>query len=152
MKEELNQDNSSLDSLLVQVSEMIQMIQNHKGPISGNITPRVLEELELLEKTVVYFNDVNQQAFKDSHIDMERLEKETMHSPTISSKDKQLLLRAKDIERDARNLQLAFSKAIERGKRGQKGKMTTKAPSRQKIKERRKLFKPLGGDKNWIPL
>ena len=51
-------------------------------------------------------------------IDIESAKKEILESPNIRSSDKQLIQRSKDIEREARVLKLALSKAKskERGK------------------------------------
>lgn len=146
------ENNPSLDHLLMQVGEMIEMIQNHKGPISSNITPRVLANMDLLEEAVGFINELNQKAFELAGID-EKLKKETLESSSIKSKDKYLIERAENITRDARSLQLALSKAAERGRGKKKTKVPPKtAANKYNIKERRKLFKPLGGDKTWIPL
>ncbi len=144
------ENKNRIDLLLFQVAEIIQVIQNHKGPIAENISPSLLEDIEKLEKTFAQFNELSEKSFKESHIDIEQLRTETVRSTNTSAKDKQLLQRAKNIERDARKLQLSLSKAMERGKR--QGATTHQDPLKRKIKERRKLFKPLGGDRNWIPL
>jgi len=139
-----------LENLLLQVSDMISLIQNHKGPISDDISPRVLEEVERLEKAVAEFEDLNRQDFAAARIDIARLRTETEQSKQIPLKEKKLFQRAKEIEQDAYRLQLSFSKALERGKGNQKN--SKQEASKQGIKDRRNRFKPLGGNKNWIPL
>jgi hypothetical protein len=99
-----------------------------------------------MESAVPIMKSHLQETFQEAHIDVESVTKEIIESPYTDPKNKQLLKRAKDIEQDARTLQLAYSKALERGK----GRKKSKHPKGSK--ERRKLFKPLGGDKNWLPL
>ncbi|WP_068467178.1 hypothetical protein [Candidatus Protochlamydia phocaeensis] len=146
-------DKNQIESLLTQVADLINMIQNHTGPISDNISSRVLEEIERLEKAIALFDEINRKSLEEANIDIERLRMEFARSPLITPKDKQLMQRARDIERDAKNLQLAFSKVIERGQSSSAAlEKAAKDPLKQQIKERRKRFKPLGGNKNWIPM
>jgi hypothetical protein len=141
----------SLDQLLVEMSEILKIIQNQEGPISQNLTPEVVVNLEILESAIPIFSQYQQETFKEANIDIEHLVKDTLESSNTDPRTRQLLKRAKDIEKDARILQLAYSKAIERGKGRKQVKRSTDT-NKQQLKERRKLFKPLGGDKNWIPL
>ncbi len=143
------QEKNPIEPLLAQVADLIKMIQEHQGPISDKITPRVLEEIERLENAVALFEEVNQKTLQEANIDIEELRMNASRSTALSSKDKQVLQRAREIEKDAKNLQFAFSKVIERGK---KAAASIQDPLKQQIKERRKRFKPLGGNKNWIPL
>lgn len=135
----------SIGYLLMQLNEMIQLIQNHKGPIAPNITPKVLADIKSLEETIHLFTEINETAFPTTPEDL----KQSLESSTLNPKDKQLIQRAENIANDAKNLQLVLSKAIERGKKKRKGSKKNLSKYNQ---ERRKLFKPLGEDKNWIPL
>ncbi len=141
---------SPIEVLLMQANDILRYFHDHKGSIAENMTPKLLEDLDKLEQAFAQFKELNEKVFKESNIDVERLKAEAMRSPNYSQKDKKLFQRAKEIEREARNMQLSLSKAMERGKRENAG--ASKDPLKRKIKERRKLFKPLGGDKKWIPL
>ncbi|CUI16015.1 hypothetical protein PNK_0381 [Candidatus Protochlamydia naegleriophila] len=141
-------EKNPIEPLLAQVADLIKRIQEHQGPISDNITPRVLEEIERLENAVALFEEVNQKTLQEADIDIEALRMNASRSAVLSDKDKQVLQRAREIEKDAKSLQFAFSKVIERGKKA----APVQDPLKQQIKERRKRFKPLGGNKNWIPL
>jgi hypothetical protein len=142
-------EKSPAEILLGQVAEMIQIIQNHSGPISDNLTPRVKEEIERLESAIAIFEEANQKSFEDANINIDALRLDASRSSSLGEKDKQLLQRAREIEKDAKNLQFANSKIIEKTKLK---KTESKDPLKEQIKERRKRFKPLGGSKNWIPL
>lgn len=106
-------------------------------------------QVDRLEKAVGLFEEANRRTFEEAQIDLETLRLDFMRSPVVDAKDKQLMQRANDLERDAKNLQLALSKLAERSQQRQ---AAAKDPLKQQIKERRKRFKPLGGNKNWIPL
>lgn len=136
---------NQLDTLLVCIADLIQVIQEHKGSISENLTPEVYQELERLEKAIELFDETNRQEFKVANINIEALRDKTTHSSHVSPKDKALLERAKQIERDAKQLKLQFSLAIERVN-------PQRDAQRKQIKERRKKFKTLGNEKGWIPL
>ncbi|KIC71165.1 hypothetical protein DB44_EN00020 [Candidatus Protochlamydia amoebophila] len=142
-------DKNPIEPLLSQITEILHKIQNHDGSISNNLTPQIIEEIERLESAIALFNDVNQKTFQDANIDVENLKIDSSRSHMISDKDKRVLKQAQEIEKDAKKLQFAFSKIMERG---QKVSVKKEDPLKQKIKERRKRFKPLGGDKNWIPM
>ncbi|MCE2983369.1 MAG: hypothetical protein LW832_07370 [Parachlamydia sp.] len=142
-------EKNPIDLLLAQIADMIQKIQNHKESIAENISPRVLEELERLESAIAIFDEANQKSFEEANINLDALRLEASRSSAMNEKDKQLLQRARDIEKDAKKLEFAFSQMIQNGK-----KTKTQSTDRLKdqIKERRKKFKRLGENKNWIPL
>ena len=72
---------------------------------------------------------------------------------TGSTDKKQFLLHAKDMEQESLMLQKAFSQALEKSKKQKRSKKGEKDEAiEQQKKERRKLFKTIGGDKKWIPL
>jgi hypothetical protein len=144
----MNQKDNALEKLLGQVSEMISMIQNHKGTLSDHIPPVVLAEMERLEKSIALFEEINQKDLKIANIDVNHLKNEALQSTTIPKKDKNLIERAQLIENDARRLKQQVSKVLDKNKPPKKSQ---KNPN-QVIKDRRNRFKPLGGNKNWIPL
>lgn len=136
----------TLEDLFSVINETLEIIQNHKGPI--HLTPELLADIDKLGALVADFKENNQLLFEILDIDIESAKKEILESPNIRSSDKQLIQRSKDIEREARVLKLALSKA----KSKERGKDRQSQGGTKEQKERRKLFKPLGGDKNWLPL
>lgn len=141
----MNEQNS-LNYLLGQVGDLLQKIQ--KRPVKDKIPPEALMELERLELAIDLFLELNQKSFQEANIDIEALRKHTAVSKSLTDKEKQILDRAKQIEKEARNIRLNLSPALQRGRQ----LTTPKDPKKQRVKERRKKFKPLGGDKGWIPL
>ncbi len=140
----------SLEDLLVQIRKTMEILQNHEGSIQ--ITPDLLTDIEKLEAATTDFKETSQELFDLLDIDSEGYKKEVLESTTTRSSDKQLIRRAEDIAQEARVMKLALSKAIERGRGTRREKLPSQKGDKQQIKERRKLFKSLGGDKNWLPL
>jgi hypothetical protein len=139
----------SLEQLLVEITEMMQLLQKHRGPVTQNVTPEVLKKLDDLEQAMAAFNEIQQKAFQAANLDIEKLKEECLSAPS-DSKEKKILQRAKAIEQDAQALQSALSQATGQTHAPKKSKRKTKAT--QSMRERRKLFKPLKGDNKWIPL
>lgn len=142
-----NKPQATLQDLLEQIDATLQVIQNHKGPI--NMTPDLVANLEKLETAVAHFKEDNQELFDLFNIDIKELQKEILESNTARTSDKQLIQRAKDIETEARVMKLALAKGKEERRKNPKD---TKASEKRLIKERKKLFKTIGGDQKWIPL
>lgn len=137
----------TLQDLFEQIEKTIQLIQNHKGPIK--MTPDLVADIEKLEKVVQNFAEDNQELFKVLDIDIEKFQEEILESNHVRSSDKQLIKHAKDIETEARVMKLALTKGRERRRKNPKDKQEN---NKRSIKERRKLFKTIGGDQKWIPL
>jgi hypothetical protein len=136
----------SIDQLISEISEIIEMIKHRERFSTEALPPSAIVSLDLLKISVLVLHEHLLKIFQEANIDIEKVKKEMMESHNTPSRDKQMIKRAMEVERDARILQLAFSKAMEQGKKRKKRKNS------KEMKERRKLFKPLGGDKDWIPL
>lgn len=132
-----------LDIMLTYIGDLLKFLEEHKGSISQNLTPEVYKQLEQLEKVIDSFDEMNRNALKTAHINIHALSESTLHSSQVEPKDKALLERAKRIERDARELKLQYSLAINRA---------SKNSDKEKRRERRKKFKNFGNDRGWIPL
>lgn len=142
-----NKPESTLQNLLEQIDATFQIIQNHKGPIK--MTPDLVADIEKLESAVKNFKEDNQELFEILDIDIKELQQEVLESSDVRSSDKQLIKHAKDIETEARVMKLALTKS--KNKRGKSPKEKQDSEKRL-IKERRKLFKTIGGDQKWLPL
>ena len=134
----------SIDALLMQISEMLEMIQNPEKTITLN--PDVIEQVKELEKAVTQLNENAEKEIKSAGFNLDELMHKTLESPAVSDREKQLLKRSKSIENHALAFKSALSKAMQRQKKSRKSKESPTA------KERRKLFKSIGGDKKWISL
>lgn len=141
----MNKSNQkTMQQILTQIEEMLKMIETHQGPIKQlPDAPFVNAQSEVYEKFIDHMAELCD-SLKDP---------ETSPPPQLDEDTKQLLLKAKALENEAKAFEKAFAQAREKNKRKGKSKKGEKnaAGERQK-KERRKLFKTIGGDKKWIPL
>jgi len=65
----------------------------------------------------------------------------------FSEDQKELLQKAQEVEHAGLTLQKAFSTALKNRKRTKR-----KGKEERHVKQRKKLFKTIGGDQKWIPL
>ncbi len=139
---------SSLRILLEEMSKTLKIIQSHKGPFE--ITPDLNADIEKLEANVIEMKKKIQALVELLNIDIKTLKEETLQNEALRSSDKQLLKFAKDLEIEARVMQMGFKKGL--SERKKLSSNDSKGDDKQKIKERKKLFKSIGGDNKWIPL
>lgn len=140
------------EGFLTRMIELMDLIQKHKGSI--NIPPEAAKEMERLEVDINALEVKMRQLFTELDTDPKMLRITTMQSSAISNKDKRLFEQAKMAQRDAQALQSALEKVANSRKTPDSPKKMSKEDEKKKqaIKERRKMFKSIGGDKNWIPL
>lgn len=141
-----NPNQKAMDGLLNDIAETLKMIETQKGPIkpieNGEV---VLGQVEMIKDIVVMVNEflAQFQPPEGTEIDLSQM----------SSDKKQFLLKARDVENEAKILDKAFSSALKKSKKEKKSAKGKKGGGQgQQVKERKKLFKTLGGDKKWIPL
>lgn len=141
---------NSVEALLGVIADILKVIPLHQGSITQNITPETLNELEKLEAAMAKFEELNKATFQNANIEIDKLRRETLDSDKITPKQKQLLKKSQEIEKEARNLQAQYAYIVAQSK----GKMPTARTESQKktIKDRRNRYKPIGGDKKWIPI
>jgi hypothetical protein len=142
-------NNPKIEELLDALQQILTFIQGSKEPIK--ITPELLANMKNLEKTTHDFQEATQKLFNLVETNFPGLNKQTLASPEIRSSDKQLIQRAHDIQKEAYILKFALLKARRKGT-SKKHSLASQNPNKQQIRERRKLFKTIGGDKNWLPL
>lgn len=137
-----------LEILLEKISTLISKVQDAQIPMM-EIPPELEKELGRLEK------EINEQAAVSELIkrtaDMAEEDIPKSEEPIvqlIEAHKKKLLSKAHIVEDTAKNLQFKLSIAISKAKEESK----TPKPTKQQMKDRRKKFKRLGGDKGWMPL
>lgn len=143
---------ASLDQIILQVGEMVELIQKHKGPLISNFTPQIYEQIDQLEKAVALFREASENSMENAGIDIAKLKEGSKDSPHISPRGKKLLLQADHITEDANLLQMALSNSIKREGVSKKTKKPQEKEHKLRSKERKKMFKSIGGDEKWIPL
>lgn len=145
--EEPKKITSSAEALLSQLHESLEAIKNHKGPL--NITPEIQEELKGLREIVDLLKTIDEETLIAVGVNPDNYLAETLNDPNLSNKAKQILNMSKSIETDGRRMKLAYVRAAKQMKDKEKNEKDQVKGSKR---ARRKLFKPLGGDKNWIPM
>lgn len=136
----------SIEQLLEQIKEILTALENIPNTEPKELPPEVMVQLDIMESAVPIIKAHWESMYKEANIDMDAITNNLAESPDTEPRTKRIIEKAKEIERDAKLLQLANSAAIKRAKGKRKKKQS------QQMKERRKLFKPLGGDDTWIPL
>lgn len=138
-------DKNPIEPLLNQVGDLLHKIQTYDKPLD-TIPPEILKELEVLEKSFRRFQDLNQQALDQAQIDIGALKQKTI-SPNsqIATQDKQVIEKSIIMERDAEQMRRYLIQVL-------KNRQSQEPAKDKSIKERRKKYKPLGGDKGWIRL
>ena len=139
-------DKNPIDLLLKQIGDILDGIQSYQGPI-GEVSPQILEEVGRLEKAIALFEETNNKTFQEANIDINTLKNQTLQSHHTSPQKRQQLEKAQTLEKDAKRLQHALIQILAKRKLED-----VKGSNTQQIRERRKRFKRVGGNKNWIPL
>jgi predicted transcriptional regulator len=117
----------------------------------------------MLELATTAFVEIFDKSFSFQKNDLSNIQKELLDSPLLLNKHKKIIERAKAIGNDVQSMQQAVAKAIKVKEEQEKQQTQSKRKSRlasstnsgdekTSFKERRKLFKPLGNDRNWIPM
>jgi hypothetical protein len=146
-----DQNQKAMDRLLMEIAEMIEMIQNHRGPLKPDVSLNEIKmNLNFIKKSIAVFQDVQNESIQTSQLDPDDVIKKKMKSPKTPPEEKQFHQKAREIALNAKALQLTYAKVIKEGKRKKRTKPDEKQA--QQMRERRKLFKTIGGDKKWIPL
>lgn len=144
-----NKPNPTIEDLLILIGDMVKNFSEHQGPIK--MTPEILADIDKLEAAASIFKEDTEELFKILNINTKELKIDLLESSEIKTEDKQLIKRAEDIENDARVIKLALSKMQKKGRQS-KSQAEDQESTKKQMKERRKLFKTIGGDQKWIPL
>lgn len=144
----------SMERMLTEMAEMMKKIEDYKGPLPT--TPEALGPLVGDIEMLKHFMDTIEDfviAPIEAKVDLDALTQETLENPKISTNHKQIIKQSLEVDQEAKILKAAFKKVMDKNKSRGKTKAGGKdAASQQLIKERRKLFKTIGGDKKWIPM
>lgn len=139
-------EQNSLDQLINQISELLNLADEHKKEaIKGKANPNLIDQVELLEFEVEFFKRVTDQALKKSEISQEDLTRNIERTVSnSSSKNEKLLARASHLKSLLQSLERHYAMRADAAKMHQKQK-------KESGKKRKKKFKKLGGQ-GWIPL
>lgn len=145
----MEEENKKIEDVLEAIHKFMQNVQNFKEPIK--MTPEILKQMQDLKKFIHSFSEYFDELSEVFGINIDNLEKEVEISSKDHFKSRQLIQRTKDNEKEALATIIGLTKAKNRRKIQQTGKKGN-LPNVKEQKERRKLFKSIGGDKKWIPL
>lgn len=133
--------------LTSELAELLELAEDPNASLANRLTPEVIEKIEQLDKQVKTLKEEAIEALQKDDLDIQQLKKERLESSDLSPRDRRLLERVQQVENHAHHVQQSLSKTIENAKPDK-----SRSKRHKDKKDRRKLFKPLGEDKNWIPL
>lgn len=138
-----NPSQKMMEGLLADIADTMKLITTHQGPIGKIENPETVKQnLDMWEKFLQAVNNT-----------LEDMTPPGSPTPELSPEQEAFLQRAKEIEQQGHVLEKAFASALGKTRKRAKGKNGEKeAELQQQMKERRKLFKTIGGDKKWIPM
>ena len=140
-----NQPDPHREQSLEEAQHILQIFQKNSSSI--NMTPDLMNDMEKVNATVANFKEKTEQILNT--ID-QRLQNFSFpfNEEGKSEIYQKLSEQSKNIAMNVRSLQLALSNT-KRKKRGSSSPMQER--ERRQMKERKKMFKTIGGDQKWIP-
>ena len=140
MKKSPNQ--KLLDTILAELAETLQMIENHQGPVKPFEDIVIAKgEVEMYQRFVQTMDE-----FCDTMQPPENAEQQ------MDPEKQQFLQKAREVEAESQMFQTSFAREVEKNKRKKSKKGGKDATRAAEMRERKKLYKTIGGDKKWIPL
>lgn len=134
----------SIEEALSQIEAMLAKIQASGG--SAKITQETIDGINQVKALVDQMKTNEFSMVEKLSEDIETLTEQVKNNPALSEIQTKILEKGEAIKSHGKKM-LEKYEASARRQAGEK-KENKEALS----KERRKLFKPLGGDKNWIPM
>lgn len=139
------EEKKSIDQLIMEAGDLLKIIQEKREHMELN--PEILKKVEGFKKVAQWIKEKNERIFNQSEINIDALTEKTLLSEKIEEKTKQSIKQSKQIQEDGKKILGETSKKIK-----EKTNEEEMSSAHQKKKERRKLFKSLGGNSKWIPL
>lgn len=133
------------------LQETIKNIQGCR--LANKNKSEINDNINKLESKIREFNEHVEKLLRPLNIDLKSSSNQDLKSLKLKSSHKQFIDRLKDIQQDACLTKTALLLAEAKNKKNRKNKSRFKnSTNKQQMKERRKLFKPIGGDKKWLPM
>ena len=140
------------EQILNAITELMLKLSNSNAKLK--IDPSIGEDIKKLNAlNSTMKNRWGEKESSKTDVSKEKIQA-IIDSPAIDTQTKQFFKQSEDIKKDISAIQTILSQ-IKTDRRKIKAESTTsnsKNSNKQQIKERRKLFKQIGGDKTWIPL
>ncbi len=141
-----------LDKLLHQIGEMFKLIEENKDKdFEKNVTPEVTERLETLKDLFDQFNVSNRKVWEEAGSSVQALHKTVlMPSDTIEVRWHRLFEFSKNLKRDVEKVRFQNNLSSDAIRKDQPFDKTKQ--KKDEIKKRKKKFKQMGGDADWMRL
>lgn len=136
-----------VEAAINEIGNLLDKIKDPQNKIKDPLPPEVLKQLEKLEQEVKFVNQLNTQFFQEAGVDIQLVTQEIINAPETPLKEKRMLERSQSIQYEAKSLSQQLMVIINKMK-----KQEPKDQQKQIIKEHKKKFKPLGGNRGWIPM
>ncbi|MGK5594154.1 MAG: hypothetical protein ACSNEK_02195 [Parachlamydiaceae bacterium] len=149
------QQNDPIDPILDQLGSLLNLIQNNaKKSLDSPLDPTVKARLELATDMVRQFKDITIQALKDEGIKAKDLANTVADSDKMDPHDRRLMRKSTELGYNTILLRSALNSARNIGLTGKdfSKELASRKLSKKTIKGRKKKFKRMGGDSNWMPL
>lgn len=142
-----NRSENIWQELLEQVQMTHEAIKTCRSPLK--LPPELQTDIQNLRKAAGLLKENIQDIFKEMDIDAVALQKEVLESDDARMSDKQMIIQAMDLQKESE----VFKAALDSKKKGSKKNTESKNKGDKRlIKERKKMFKTIGGDQKWIPM
>lgn len=139
---------AGVEDLLNAIQETVDTIQNKKGPIK--ITPELLADIETLKKAVSDLKKNTRELLDILEVNVRDVQKEILESPKLKTNEKQLIKHTDDLKKRMLAIKIAIAQASKSDNKLEN--IENQVVDKKQLKQRRKLFKSIGGNKKWIPL
>lgn len=144
----MNDSNHLFDQLLEMIADMLEQIHKGKLKSDADLPLGIENDLDVLEKNVALFCQINENIVAQENLKPKEMEKIIQQpNDTLSVRQRRLLEKVEKLKTDAESYKNTISK---RKKEIQDEKKTSGKQSFGQ--KRKKKFKSVGGDQNWIPL
>lgn len=142
-------EDNPIEKMIHQIADMYALVKEYKGKeISANFTPELRERLENLKIAIETFAKLNKEMFASAGISEEDLKKLVENPPeTLDKRTREAIEFSKNLKKEIESDRLRLNLSDEAQKPDSSNEKT-KSPANQ----RKKKFKRVGGDGDWIPL
>lgn len=142
-----NRSENIWKDLLEQVRLLHEALKTCHSPIQ--ITPELQEDIQKLRRATGELKEDVEDLFKGMDVDITALQKEVLESDDVRVSDKQMIIQAMDLQKESE----VFKAAMKSKKKSSKSSSRSKDKrDKRLVKERKKMFKAIGGDQQWIPM
>lgn len=142
-------EDNPIEKMIRQIADMYTLIKEYKGQeISANFTPELRERLENVKIAIETFAKLNKEMFASAGISEEDLKNLVENPPeTLDKRTREAIEFSKNLKKEIESdrLRLSLSEGAQRP-------ASSDEKTKSSANQRKKKFKRVGGDGDWIPL